>query len=404
MATTSAGQRILGSGGAALLIALLAAHGQQLLYIPGRIVHHAAATYRGDGKTDAKDARIIADQARMRTDLQPVRGADQISVDLRLLTARRTDLICDRVRAINRLRATLLEYFPALERAFDYSKSKAALTLLSGYPTPDGLRRIGTSRLTVWLKKRRCRNSAAVAQKAVDAASSQRTRLATQTIGSTLVTKLAAEITVIDHELVDLDAQITERFTRHESAEVLLSLPGFGVVLAATFLANIGGNLDGFDTVDRLAAVAGLAPVPRDSGRISGNLHRPRRFNRRLLRTCHLAALSSLKNSPASRTFYDRKRREGKSHKQALIALACRRINVIWARSAITPPTRNPPPPHCLSLLDNSIEIPTSMAGFAPISDALGALMDSEHGLLKSGTTAVAGNVSTTILAAGAQR
>lgn len=45
------------------------------------------------------------------------------------------------------------------------------------------------------------------------------------------------------------------------------------------------------------------------------------RFNRRLLRTCYLvAALSSLKNSPASRTFYDRKRGEGKSHKQALIA------------------------------------------------------------------------------------
>lgn len=310
---------------------MLAAHSQQLLYIPGRIVHHAAATYRGDGKTDAKDARIIADQARMRTDLQPVRGADQISVDLRLLTARRTDLICDRVRAINRLRATLLEYFPALERAFDYSKSKAALTLLSGYPTPDGLRRIGTSRLTAWLKKRRCRNSAAVAQKAIDAANSQRTTLATQAMGSALVTKLAAEITEIDHELADLDAQITERFTRHESADVLLSLPGFGPVLAATFLANIGGNLDGFDTVDRLAAVAGLAPVPRDSGRISGNLHRPRRFNRRLLRTCYLAALSSLKNSPASRMFYDRKRREGKSHKQALIALARRRINVIWA-------------------------------------------------------------------------
>ncbi len=329
----------LNSGGAALLIALLAAHSQQLLYIPGRVVHNAAATYRGVGKADAKDAQIIADQARMRTDLPPVRGADQISVDLRLLAARRTDLlaarrtdlICDRVRAINRRRATLLEYFPALEWAFDYSKRKATLTLLSGYQTPDGLRRIGTSRFTAWLKKRGCHNSAGVAQKAIDAANSQRATLATQAMGSALVTKLAAEITVIDHELADLDTQITERFTRHESAEVLLSLPGFGVVLAATFLANIGGNLDGFDTVDRLASVARLAPVPRDSGRISGNLHRPRRFNRRMLRTCYLAALSSLKNSPASRTFYDRKRREGKSHKQALIALARRRINVIWA-------------------------------------------------------------------------
>jgi hypothetical protein len=55
----------LNAGGAALLITLLVGHGQRLLYIPGRVVHHAAATYRGDGKTDAKDARIIADQARM---------------------------------------------------------------------------------------------------------------------------------------------------------------------------------------------------------------------------------------------------------------------------------------------------------------------------------------------------
>ena len=44
------------------------------------------------------------------------------------------------------------------------------------------------------------------------------------------------------------------------------------------------------------------------------------------------------------------------------------------------------------------------MAGLTPISDALGALMDREHRLLKPGTTAVAGNVSTTTLAAGAQR
>jgi transposase len=320
----------LNAGGAALLIELLAVHEQQLLYIPGRIVHHAAATYRGDGKTDAKDARIIADQARMRTDLQPVRGADQISVDLRLLTARRTDLICDRVRAINRLRATLLEYFPALERAFDYSK-KAPLILLGGYQTPEAIRRAGFTRLAGWLKKRGCRNSTAMAEKALQAANAQHTVLPTQSTGSALVVRLTGQINAIDAEIADVDAQITDLFRQHESADVLMSMPGFGPVLAATFLANIGGNLDGFDSVDRLASVAGLAPVPRDSGRISGNLHRPHRFNRRLLRTCYLAALSSLKNSPASRTYYDRKRGEGKSHKQALIALARRRINVLWA-------------------------------------------------------------------------
>jgi hypothetical protein len=74
----------LNSGGTALLIALLAAHGQQKIYIPGRIVHHAAALYRGDDKTNAKDARIIADQARMRTNL-PLRQ-DDTSLRVSVLT------------------------------------------------------------------------------------------------------------------------------------------------------------------------------------------------------------------------------------------------------------------------------------------------------------------------------
>ena len=320
----------LNAGGAALLIALLAGRGQRVLYIPGRIVHHAAATYRGDGKTDAKDARIIADQARMRTDLQPVRTGDQVSSGLRLLTSRRTDLVYDRVRAINRLRALLLEYFPALEAAFDYSK-KAPLILVSGYQTPEAIRRTGATQLAAWLKKHGCRGSASVARKAVDAASAQRTVLRTEEVAAQLVAQLAGQITMIDADIARLDNQISELSGQHPDTPILLSMPGFGPVLAAEFLASTGGDLNAFETAGRLASVAGLAPAPRDSGRITGNHHRPRRFNRRLMRTCYLAALSSLKNSPASRAFYDRKRGEGKNHKQALIALARRRITTLWA-------------------------------------------------------------------------
>ena len=119
----------------------------------------------------------------MRTDVQPVRRGDQISTDLRLLTARRTDLIFDRVRAINRLRATMLEFFSALEAAFDYSKT-APLILVAGYQTPDTIRRIGASRLAGWLKKRGARGANAVAAKAVEAARAQHTVLATQTMGA----------------------------------------------------------------------------------------------------------------------------------------------------------------------------------------------------------------------------
>lgn len=321
----------LNHGGAALLIAMLVAADQRLLYIPGRAVHHASGSYRGDGKTDAKDAAIIADQARMRRDLTPLRPGDEIAVDLRILTSRRTDLVADRTRAINRLRAQLLEYFPALERAFDYGHSKAALILLTGYQTPDGLRRAGAARLEAWLRKRKAYNASTVANKAIEAADAQHTIVAGQQISAAMVARLAKEVMALDTEIGDTETMIEDRFCRHRHAEIILSMPGFGIQLGAEFLAATGGDMNAFDSADRLAGVSGLAPVPRDSGRVSGNLKRPRRYDRRLLRACYLSAQISIRTDAASRTYYDRKRTEGKTHTQAVIALARRRLNVLWA-------------------------------------------------------------------------
>jgi hypothetical protein len=53
--------------------------------------------------------------------------------------------------------------------------------------------------------------------------------------------------------------------------------------------------------------------------------------NRRLKQVFYQAAFASLHSSPHSRVFYDRKLAEGKKHNQALIALARRRVNVLWA-------------------------------------------------------------------------
>src|SRR5205085_2900813 len=201
--------------------------------LPGRTVYHAAGGYRGDGKTDAKDAAIIADQARMRRDLQPLCAGDDITVELRILTSRRSDLVADRTRAINRLRAQLLEYFPALERAFDYSASKAALILLTGYQTPDGLRRAGVARLTAWLRKREARNASAIAATAVQAANAQHTTVPGQNVAAAMVARLAKEVMDLDTEIDATETMIEERFRRHRHAEIILSMPGLGVALRA---------------------------------------------------------------------------------------------------------------------------------------------------------------------------
>ena len=103
------------------------------------------------------------------------------------------------------------------------------------------------------------------------------------------------------------------------------------LALGAEFLAATGGDMAPLGSPDRLAGIAGLAPAPRDSGRLRGNLRRPRRYDRRLLRVFYLSALTSIRWCPASKIYYDRKRAQGKRHTQAVIALARRRLNVLWA-------------------------------------------------------------------------
>jgi transposase len=133
-----------------LLLALLIAHGQSVVYVPGRTVSRMSGAYRGEGKTDAKDALVIADTARMRRDFTPLSLPDETVADLQLLTAHRADLIADRVRLINRLRDALVGICPALERAFDYSAAKGPVVLLTEYQTPAALRRTGVQQLADW--------------------------------------------------------------------------------------------------------------------------------------------------------------------------------------------------------------------------------------------------------------
>lgn len=205
------------------------------------------------------------------------------------------------------------------------------LTLLSGYQTPSAIRRIGTKRLATWLRNRKVRGAESLATTAVDSAERQQTAVVAEKVIAAMVCTLAKEVTALNDKVAEVDKLIASRFRQHELAEVIESVPGIGPLLGAEFLAAVGGDLTAFPTPDRLAAFAGVAPAPRDSGKTSGNLHRPSRYHRRLQRVFYTSALISIRSDPNSRAFYDRKRTEGKRHIRAVLALARRRVNVIWA-------------------------------------------------------------------------
>lgn len=322
----------LTSNPAALLVAVLVASGQRVVYVPGRVVNRMSGVFRGEAKSDAKDARVIAETARMRSDLTAVTSSDDLVVELTRLTAHREDLMGDWVRGVNRLRDLLTSIFPALERAFDYS-ARSPLILLTGFQTPDAIRDAGDEGVSAYLREHGAwsKSIPTMSAAAMSAAQSQTVRLPGETTTAVLVARLAQDLLDLDRQVKDTDKLIKGRFREHPHAEIIESLPGLGPILGAEFVVATGGNLAGFATAGRLASYAGLVPVSQDSGRVVGNLRRPKRYNRRLRRVFYMAALSSIRASGPSRVFYDRKRDERLIHTQALLALARRLVDVLWA-------------------------------------------------------------------------
>jgi transposase len=107
-------------------------------------------------------------------------------------------------------------------------------------------------------------------------------------------------------------------------------MPGFGPILGASLLVA-AGDLTAFPSAGHLAAAAGLVPVPNDSGRRTGNLHKPRRYSRPLRHVFYLSAQTSMMRAGPNRDYYLKKRDHGRTHTQAVVALARRRIDVLWA-------------------------------------------------------------------------
>jgi transposase len=317
-------------GSAALLLALLWEREQKVLYLPGLAVDRARDAYPGESKTDARDAHIIADQARMRPNLEGLATTEGDLAELQLLLARRRDLVTDQTRSINRLRDVLLSLFPALERALDFN-NKGTLTLVAHYQTPAAIRRVGHKRLAAYLRKRSVKGADALASKALTAARAQSVTLPAEGVAARIVRELASEVLALKEGIGALDRELGQRFFARPEARILASLPGMGPVLGAEFLVSVGGDLCAFQSADKLAAYAGLVPAAHDSGKRTGNDRRMRGGNKVLKRVFYQSAFASLRSSPESRIFYDRKRREGKKHTQSLIALARRRINVLWA-------------------------------------------------------------------------
>lgn len=147
--------------------------------------------------------------------------------------------------------------------------------------------------------------------------------------------QLDRRIARLDKDIAAIETEV-ERYIADQPdlawrQRILLSVPGIGPIVAATLLACLPEI--GTIPAKQVTALAGLAPVPDDSGERQG--YRRIKGGRQIVRdTLYLAALSAARCNADLRAFYQRKLDEGKAKKVALVAVA--RKLLLLARSLIT--------------------------------------------------------------------
>jgi transposase len=319
-------------GIAALLEAMLLEAGITLVHISGLAVNRARrGTTGGEHKSDPKDAKVIADQVRMRDDLRTVTTRRDEDVELRLLVGRRSQIVADQTRRAARIRDLLTSIHPGLERVVDVT-TKTGLHLLTKYVTPGEIRAAGRRRLLAHLRRAghvKQDTIETLTNAALAAAHAQHTTVPGEQVAAELIRGLATEALAGRAALKTIDHRIEAVLDRHPDAALIRSLPGMGATLTAEFLAITGG-IGRFPSGDRLAAAAGLAPVLKQSGKIH-YLQRSFGGDKALKRVFYQSAFIAIGCDPASKAYYARKRSEGKTHHQAVLALSRRRVNVLHA-------------------------------------------------------------------------
>ena len=100
--------------------AMLADAGFALVHVPGIAVNRARqGTVGGENKSDPRDARTIAEQVRIRSDLRPIEPATELDLEIRLLAGRRSDIVHAQTQRLSRMRDLLVSIFPGLEACLD---------------------------------------------------------------------------------------------------------------------------------------------------------------------------------------------------------------------------------------------------------------------------------------------
>jgi transposase len=316
-----------------LVVDALIEAGLQVVPIHPNVVKATRPRYRSHGgKSDASDAYLLADLLRTDghrfTPLAP--ECDEIRA-LRAQVRMRDELVDTRVQLANQLRALLESFWPGAAEIFAAVDSPISLAFLQRYPTPACANGLGPARMASFCTRQKYsgrRTPQELLERLHQAPAVAVAALEMKAKGQ-LVLALVRVLVPLVEQIQAVTKRIEAYVESLEDGRILMSFPRAGRVCAAQILAEMGSVRERFDSVERLAAMAGVTPVTLESGKSKIVAFRWA-CNHRLRAALTCMAGNSRHASAWAAHIYDEARARGCDHPHATRILARAWLRVLW--------------------------------------------------------------------------
>lgn len=286
-----------------------------------------------------------------------VAGDTDLAEAVKLLARAHQNLIWERVRHVLRLRSALMDFFPVAVQAFPDLAATDTLILLGRAPDPARAAKLTHSQVVSALTagRRHHIQDKADPLQALLRQPGLRQPAAVEAAYAAIVLGQINMLIAINEQVAAMQSVMSANFEQHPAAQIYLSQPGLGPVLAARVLGEFGDDPTRFASSRARKNYSGQSPIIRASGKETVVLARYA-TNRRLGVALHLQAYGALNGSPGARAYYDAIRARGTSHHAALRQVANRLVGILhgcldsgtlynetiaWSSAALT--TQNTP-------------------------------------------------------------
>ena len=250
--------------------ALLRAELAVVVIAPGQVKNLRSRYGSAGNKDDRFDAYVLADVVRTdRARLRPLERDSAATTAMRTTVRARRDLVEHRVAAANQLRAHLQLVFPGAVSLFADIDAPITLSFLERFTTQTQADWLSIKRLATWLRSVSYpgRTDPAVLHARLLAAPRGTTGAEAETHAETTHAYIAV-LRVLNTRIAALEANLTTQLTDHPDTHIYASLPRTKTLRVARLIGEIGDARGKFPTPDSLAALAGVAPSTRQSGKV----------------------------------------------------------------------------------------------------------------------------------------